>query len=890
MGGTSASYLKASFNAGELSPLFGGRVDHVKYAHGLKRSQNAIPVVHGAVTRRPGTVLAKDNGAGVDDSSACPVLVPHDVSGDEAWIYVIGKKSERVKVFRNRAEVPVWSLSYPFYEDARRADGTSKISRAQKGRDLYMADDGSSPAIVLTNNESVVIQFNLFNDTGRPHGVLSDSNPTPYVQNYDTPPFQAYEPEKNVIIETAGSAEIGSLPILNELIAPTGTFAGALGRRIVFNPDDFEMKDDAGNFTFKEWAAGLVVDHGQIVRHQGRWYQVLVTVSPYKAALNTEPLHEYGAIYSPKTDVGYKAQMGYIGNGHFSCQIKSNPSAVPGRPGFESVSVYWDMTNAPRFKTSRWAWAAVATGENPEPGAAYPDNLALWRSRLVLSCGGKLFFSVAGKFRSFRQYDGSGHITADQCVSVEIPSRQLVSTEWMVSQDSLIIGSKVGAFEVREASDAVFGPGNVRIDQVTTFGSHNVEAVTVDNHILYIGKGGKRLHALGRTSEGWKSIDLSAIADHIGASGFTEMDWQNEPWKVLWLTTGAGDLVGLTWNADQDVFGWHPHRTIDGDKIRGIACIPSPSGLIDDLWLSVLRYSSDDDAGVPQYRRTIEYLADAHQDGGDLREARYSDSLIHFDGSVIGDNYGLNLMGGALWDESELLTLESVALLFGVAGAAFTADMVGDVVRLVESAPGPIPGPKDSGEYIDLLVESFASATEIAVRPLRAVPERFRATPAQCWQIRRTAFAVAHLDGRTVDVLADGCAHPQVQVVDGVATLQEHACKVTIGIPAWELLETMRIELGAETSTTIGKIKRISHTTLRFLESVGCWIGNGIASREFTFRKPSDRMNAPVPAVTGDDRRDFVAGNGPDGTIVIENRQPLPMTIVSIVADLISDT
>lgn len=889
MASTSASFLKASFNAGELSPLFGGRVDHVKYSHGLKRSQNAIPVVHGAVTRRPGTVLVEAIEDIGDIQAACPVLIPHDIAGDEAWIYAIGRKSERVKVFRNREERAAISFSFPFYADARRADGTSKISRAQRGRDLYLADNGESPAIVISNTGDTIIQTNLFRNTGRPRGVLSDWNPTPYAQNYDTPPFQDYEPEKNVIIESGGSVEIGSLPLHNELIAPTGTFSGAFGRRIVFNPDDLEMKDASGNFVFKEWSAGVVVNHGDYVRHQGRWYQALVTVAPGKAALNTEPLHEYGAIYSSNPAISYRVQLGYIGNGHFSCQIKSNPSPVVGRPGFESVQVYWDMTNAPLFKTSRWAWAAIATGESPEPGAAYPDNLALWRSRLAISCGGKLYFSVAGKFRSFRQYNGSGEITADQCVTVEIPSRQLVSTEWMVSQESLIVGSKVGAFEVREASDAVFGPGNIRIDQITTFGAHNVEAVSVDNHILYIGKGGKRVHALGRTSEGWRSIDLSAISDHIGVNGFTEMAWQNEPWKILWLTTGAGNLVGLTWNADQDVFGWHQHRTIDGDKIRGVACIPSPTGLTDDLWISALRFSANDGAGTPQYKLTIEHMADAHQDGGDLREARYCDSLVHFDGSDSIPTSGLRLTGGALWDESELLTLNSVALLFGIDIPIFTADMVGSVVRLVESVSGPIPSPKMNGGYVDLLVEAFTSTTEISVRPLRPVPVIFQGKATRTWQIRRFSFPVPHLNGRTVDVLADGCAHPQIQVVDGVATLHDHACVATIGIPAWELIETMRIELGNEANTTIGKTKRISHTTLRFVESVGCWIGNGRSAKEFTFRDPADRMNNPVPAVTGDDRRPFVTGNSPDGTIVIENRQPFPMTIISIVADLISD-
>ena len=80
---TSASFLKASFNAGELSPLFGGRVDHVKYSHGLKRSQTAIPVVHGAVTRRPGTVLVGKplKTSATSRRHARPIL--HDIAGDE---------------------------------------------------------------------------------------------------------------------------------------------------------------------------------------------------------------------------------------------------------------------------------------------------------------------------------------------------------------------------------------------------------------------------------------------------------------------------------------------------------------------------------------------------------------------------------------------------------------------------------------------------------------------------------------------------------------------------------------------------------------------------------------------------------------------------------------
>ena len=49
------SLNKTSFNAGELSPRVDGRVDLAKYASGCKQVQNFIPLVQGALQRRPGT-------------------------------------------------------------------------------------------------------------------------------------------------------------------------------------------------------------------------------------------------------------------------------------------------------------------------------------------------------------------------------------------------------------------------------------------------------------------------------------------------------------------------------------------------------------------------------------------------------------------------------------------------------------------------------------------------------------------------------------------------------------------------------------------------------------------------------------------------------------------
>lgn len=873
--------LKTAFNAGELSPYFEGRVDQAKYSQGLSKSQNMIPTVQGSATRRPGTVFVENLQETAESAENAAVLIPHDIAADEAWMYEIHGNRSRISAYRNRAPSLSYLFPNPLKGKPRRADGTSKISKIQKGRDLFIADDGTSPAFKITNTGTTITSEPLFGSPSAPLQVLSNANPTPFVQNYDTPPFQDYAPEEKPIIEVGiTNTAYGYLYVHDTLKAPAGTFAGRIGCRLILNPDVSEMDD------VEAWVQDLPVSNSSILTHQGRFYQFLIDpaiVDDFFSA--TEPLHEFGAIYS-KT-YGIRAQAGYIGNGHFSCVITSEPTAYGA--GDEIVTVLWDHINAPKMKTARWAWAAVATGDVPEPGAAYPDNLSIWRSRLALSAGGKLFFSVAGKYQNFNQYTPSGAIAADRLVSVEIPSNQLVSTEWMVSQDRLIIGAKIGIFAVSPETDSEpFGPGNVRIEQVSTSGSHSVEAVTLDREIMYVARGGKRLMRLGQSSEGWRAIDLSVIADHIGAAGIVELCWQAEPWRIVWMVTADGDLVGMTWNQDQDVYGWHPHRSGFGDKVRGIASIPAPSGLIDDLWIYANRKSLGD-----LYYGNVEYMADAHPIGGDVRAATYVDCSFRFDGSRASEYAAANgvvISGGTLWDESEVLTVRRVGTASQPASDTFAAGDVGVILRcLASSVVGGVNVPTPGGEFIELLIESHTSPTEVLARPLRTVPMSLRG-PSYCWEFRRTEFLVPYLDGRVVDVLADGCSHAQVTVTGGVATLDYPSCRVLIGIPAHSIMRPMRLELGGDTGTTQTKIKRVDHVSLRLLETIGCRIGRDESNLdEIPFRTPSNQMNEPVPAFTGDKKLNFNGGNSPDGYVVVANDQPMPFTLLSMVIDLTTE-
>ena len=53
---------------------------------------------------------------------------------------------------------------------------------------------------------------------------------------------------------------------------------------------------------------------------------------------------------------------------------------------------------------------------------------------------------------------------------------------------------------------------------------------------------------------------------------------------------------------------------------------------------------------------------------------------------------------------------------------------------------------------------------------------------------------LAHLEGQTVSVLADGATHPDKVVSSGAIVLERAASKVKVGLPYTSLLQTMRIK------------------------------------------------------------------------------------------------
>jgi len=146
-----------------------------------------------------------------------------------------------------------------------------------------------------------------------------------------------------------------------------------------------------------------------------------------------------------------------------------------------------------------------------------------------------------------------------------------------------------------------------------------------------------------------------------------------------------------------------------------------------------------------------------------------------------------------------------------------------------------------------------------------------------------TISGLHHLEGETISVLADGSAHADKTVSGGSITLDRSSSKVHIGYNYTSLLQTLRMEAGAEDGVSQGKIKRIHGVTARFLDTVGAEIGTDTTNLDrIPFRDSSMDMDTAVPMFSGDKEISFPSGYDNDAKVMIRQNQPLPMTVLAI--------
>jgi hypothetical protein len=153
-----------------------------------------------------------------------------------------------------------------------------------------------------------------------------------------------------------------------------------------------------------------------------------------------------------------------------------------------------------------------------------------------------------------------------------------------------------------------------------------------------------------------------------------------------------------------------------------------------------------------------------------------------------------------------------------------------------------------------------------------------------------TISGLDHLEGQVVSVLANGSTHPNRTVTNGSITLARSSTKVKVGLSYTSILQTMRLDAGSQNGTSQAKTKRIFNVSIRLYESIGVEVGPNLSNMEaIPFRSSANPMDQAIPVFTGDKEVEFRGNYETDGFIFVRQTQPLPLTVLSLYPELITN-
>jgi hypothetical protein len=363
-----------------------------------------------------------------------------------------------------------------------------------------------------------------------------------------------------------------------------------------------------------------------------------------------------------------------------------------------------------------------------------------------------------------------------------------------------------------------------------------------------------------------------------------QLAYQQEPNQIIYAARADGELVGLTYQREQQVTAWHRH-------IFG--------GIFGTTTITVTDY-----ANITNGTRIVLNKSNGEKTTFTSATA-VTAGLFHTTTSNNQTATNLKTLIDANTDFTATVSTNVVTITEVVStGLGYLTASSFDTARLTATNQGKVVCesvaviPTDDAEYqVWVIIKRTVNGiTKRYVEYLNNVD--FVETDNTSFNYLDSALSYSgtavstvsgldHLEGQTVHILANGATHPVKVVTAGVVTLDRASTNVKVGLGYSSILQTMRLDAGSQNGTSQGKTKRIYDITVRLYESIGVEVGPNLSDMErIPFRTSADVMDQGIPTFTGDKAVEFRGNYDTDGFIFVRQTQPLPLTVLSLYPEL----
>ena len=524
----------------------------------------------------------------------------------------------------------------------------------------------------------------------------------------------------------------------------------------------------------------------------------------------------------------------------------------------------------------------------------HPSCVTFFEQRLVfaatLNNPQTVYFSKSGDYENMDANIG-GTIADDDAIIYTIASNQVNAIRFMTATRTLIIGTAGGEFAVSGGgADNAITPTNILIKKQSNHGAANIDAISVGNATLFLQRARRKIRELAYNFDvdGYVAPDMTILAEHITEGGLTQVAYQQEPNQIIYATREDGELVGLTYQREQQVTAWHRH--IFGGRF-GIATITVSdyANIANKTKLTLTKSDGTtvDFDSTTGTAGTNEFKTETNNNTTATNLKTAINAHANFTATV---SSAVVTVTETAHEATGYLTIKS----FDKTRLTATSEgkAVVDSVAVI---------PTDDKEYQTWIIvkRTINGATKRYVEYLNELD--FDETDNTSFNFLDSALSysgsavtnlsgLSHLEGQVVSILADGATHPNETVSSGAITLDRSAKDVKIGLAFTSLLQTMRIDAGSQDGTSQGKTKRIYDITVRMFETIGIEVGPDLSEMErIPFRTSANLMDEGIPPFTGDKEVEFRGNYETDGFIYVRQTQPLPFTILSLYPRLVTN-
>ena len=473
----------------------------------------------------------------------------------------------------------------------------------------------------------------------------------------------------------------------------------------------------------------------------------------------------------------------------------------------------------------------------------------------------RFFMTQIGNIYNFTRSEPAAD---DDAIIGSILARRINSIQHIVPLTDLILFTSGG--EYRVTGDPTVTPSSIRIKPQSYYGSTSLRPIVAGEVGLFVSPGGYiRDFSYDIAGDKFVGKDVTVLARHL-FDDYTLTDWDfaPSPSSVAWIVRSDGSAVCLTYNPEQDVYAWTRAST------RG-----------DYKSVCVVREGAYD---IPYFvvRRTINGNTVQFIEQQDSRRFEELSDAFCVDAGLTLDN-PITITGAT--------AANPVVITTSVAHGFSNGDTV-DINGIQEVDTSTTAGHVTSDDYNGTgytIANVTATTFELQIEGVNVDGSAFAAysSGGEVREAVTTVSGLWHLEGATVVAAANGYAEEDLTVSGGAITLSAAASRVHIGLPYYCRLKTLPISSYAEGGQTIqGRAKNISRLTVQVERTMGMWYGPDVDHmREAKFGLPA-LYGQPLVMVTDDIDVTMKGDWDKRRQVVIEQRSPLPMTILSLIPDV----